>query len=59
VAHAERQDPRTDPRGVGHSWAERVGHTRRGGKLEIKVDRCPPSYELACSATLSTRRTPG
>lgn len=29
--------------------AERIGHARRGGKLEFKFVRCPPSYEPACS----------
>ena len=27
----------------------RIGHARRGGKVEIKFVRCPPSYEPACS----------
>jgi hypothetical protein len=27
----------------------RIGHARRGWKLEIKLVRCPPSYEPACS----------
>jgi hypothetical protein len=29
--------------------AQRIGHTRRGGKPEIKLGRCPPSYEPTCS----------
>ena len=29
---------------------ERIGHARRGGKPEFKLERYPPSYEPACSA---------
>jgi hypothetical protein len=33
------------------NWPNVIGHTRRGRKSEIKLERYPPSYVPACSAS--------